>query len=239
MILGGVTLRSDNSIAEQEHVAYSYDCDTKQWHTLTLPSQSYPSRQAAACAVTSSGIAYIWGGKRADTEAPEKQQTPVDMYRFNSILSSNSSRVMATGLQPPFRYAHKQTMLRNHLIVVLGGFDGLTGNPVSMTDIWIFDTVTSVWASVKATLDSDNRPENRSSHSQTLMPDGVSILMQVSLVCEQIIIIKTNCGGYGGYDGYHVYNDVSVLDTRTWTWTVKNTNAAVQGRADHTGKEQG
>jgi hypothetical protein len=37
---------------------------------------------------------------------------------------------------------------------------------------------------------------------------------------------------YGGYDGYHVYNDVAVLDTRTWTWTVKNTNAAVQGRAD-------
>lgn len=37
---------------------------------------------------------------------------------------------------------------------------------------------------------------------------------------------------YGGYDGYHVYNDVAVLDTRTWTWTIKNTNAAVQGRAD-------
>jgi hypothetical protein len=37
---------------------------------------------------------------------------------------------------------------------------------------------------------------------------------------------------YGGYDGYYVYNDVAVLDTRTWTWTVKNTNAAVQGRAD-------
>lgn len=37
---------------------------------------------------------------------------------------------------------------------------------------------------------------------------------------------------YGGYDGYHVFNDVAVLDTRTWTWTIKNTNAAVQGRAD-------
>lgn len=37
---------------------------------------------------------------------------------------------------------------------------------------------------------------------------------------------------YGGYDGYHVYNDVAVLDTQTWTWTIKNTNAAVQGRAD-------
>lgn len=37
---------------------------------------------------------------------------------------------------------------------------------------------------------------------------------------------------YGGYDGYHVYNDVAVLDTRTWKWTVKNTNAALQGRAD-------
>lgn len=37
---------------------------------------------------------------------------------------------------------------------------------------------------------------------------------------------------YGGYDGYHVFNDVAVLDTKTWTWTVKNTNAAVQGRAD-------
>lgn len=37
---------------------------------------------------------------------------------------------------------------------------------------------------------------------------------------------------YGGYDGYHVFNDVAVLDTRTWKWTVKNTNAAVQGRAD-------
>ena len=50
---------------------------------------------------------------------------------------------------------------------------------------------------------------------------------------------KGNCidlmyhnNSYGGYDGYHVYNDVAVLDTRTWTWTIKNTNAAVQGRAD-------
>jgi hypothetical protein len=46
------------------------------------------------------------------------------------------------------------------------------------------------------------------------------------------LIIFFFSGRYGGYDGYHVYNDVAVLDTRTWRWTVKNTNAAVQGRAD-------
>ncbi|CAO3598164.1 unnamed protein product [Absidia cylindrospora] len=138
------------------------------------------------------------------------------MYQLDSIHPLNSTLVHSASPNPPLRYSHTQTLVKGHLIVILGGFDSLTGDAVSMKDIWIFDTLLLHWKQVVATLDSDNKPANRSSHSQVLMSDDTSILI------------------YGGYDGYHVFNDVAVLDTRTWTWMVKNTSAAVQGRADVT-----
>lgn len=62
-------------------------------------------------------------------------------------------------------------------IVVLGGFDGSTGDALSMADVWIFHTLENQWTRVTAQLDKESKPANRSSHSQALMPDGVSILM--------------------------------------------------------------
>ncbi|KAF7726859.1 hypothetical protein EC973_008366 [Apophysomyces ossiformis] len=212
-VVGGVTPNMDNGSVDEDWTAYSYDCDIGRWNTFSLPSKDSVDRQNAACAVTNNGIAYLWGGKRSNGTAT-KQQPSANMYRLDSRTPSNSTVLFSIATLPSMRYSHAQTMIQNHIVVVLGGFDGVTGDAVSMADVLTFDTMTLTWTHVDAKLDKNNKPANRSSHSQVLMSDGVSILI------------------YGGYDGYHVFNDVAVLDTRTWTWTVKNTNAALQGRAD-------
>jgi hypothetical protein len=99
------------------------------------------------------------------------------MYRFDSVYPSNSTVISSPLPNPPLRYSHTQTLVNKRWITILGGFDGLTGGPVSMEDIWTFDTISQYWAQVNATLDKENKPANRSSHSQVLMSDGVSILM--------------------------------------------------------------
>ncbi|KAI8143462.1 hypothetical protein BJV82DRAFT_514585 [Fennellomyces sp. T-0311] len=227
IVVGGVMPTTEKSNSDDEPTAYSYDCDIGRWNSFSLPSQNYLNRQGAASSVASTGIAHVWGGKRASvlgaspsTTASNtvKPQLPANIYRVDSLYPSNSSMAPTVSILPPLRYGHSQTLIADRTIVVLGGFDSLTGEAVSLADIWLYDIETYKWSHRLATLDKDSKPANRSSHSQVLMPDGVSILMQYNR--------------YGGYDGYHVYNDVAVLDTRTWTWTIKNTNAAVQGRAD-------
>ncbi|KAI8096489.1 uncharacterized protein BX664DRAFT_60249 [Halteromyces radiatus] len=214
IIVGG--LMPTNSTTDEADVAYSYDCDLGRWNTFSLPPKNYLNRQGAFATIVTDGVAYIWGGKRSRVQKFNNtvEQLPSSMYRLDSLYPANSTLLQSSSLSPPLRYSHTQTLVNQNVIVILGGFDGSTGSPISMQDIWTFNTLTHHWTQVMATLDKENKPANRSSHSEVLMSDGVSILI------------------YGGYDGYHVFNDVAVLDTRTWTWTVKNTNAAVQGRAD-------
>ncbi|GAN05824.1 hypothetical protein MAM1_0102d05300 [Mucor ambiguus] len=226
IVIGGVMPQTEKYTTDEEPTAYSYDCDLGRWNSFSLPSGNHLNRQGAASTTTEHGIAYIWGGKRAVTISPPpptatnsnitRPALSASMYRFDSTWPANSTVITPAGLSPPLRYAHTQTLISSHKIVVLGGFDSATGEPIPLSDVWVYDIKLSVWSQINAKLDVENKPGARSSHSQVLMLDGFSILV------------------YGGYDGYHVYNDVAVLDTRTWTWTVKNTNAAVQGRADHT-----
>lgn len=104
-----------------------------------------------------------------------------NMYRFDSVYPSNSSIIQVDPatpqIAPPLRYAHTQTLISDHRIVVLGGFDGATGDAVSLADVWVFDITSSKWSQINAKLDKENKPANRSSHSQVLMPDGYSILV--------------------------------------------------------------
>lgn len=103
---------------------------------------------------------------------------PASMYRFDSVYPANSTIIVSDQLlYPPLRYAHTQTLISEHRIVVLGGFDGATGDAVSLADVWVFDIITSKWSQINARLDKENKPANRSSHSQLLMPDGFSILV--------------------------------------------------------------
>ncbi|CAO3675657.1 unnamed protein product [Rhizopus stolonifer] len=208
IIMGGV-MPSPMAL-DEEPKAYSYDIDLGRWNSFTLPRGNRLNRQGAGC-TTTGHVSFIWGGKR--TLKSHAAPFPPNMYRFDTVHTENSSLISLNN-SPPSRYGHTQTLIEGDRIVILGGFDGQTGDAMSMGDIWVFDSLVFSWTHVSA--DQDEMPANRSSHSQVLMPDGYSILI------------------YGGYDGYHVFNDVAVLDTRTWKWTVKNTNAAVQGRADHT-----
>lgn len=100
------------------------------------------------------------------------------MYRFDSNFPANSSVVPIKGNRsPPVRYGHTQTLISDQRIVVLGGFDGATGDSISLSDVWVYDIHNSSWYQIQAKLDYENKPANRSSHSQVLMPDGFSILV--------------------------------------------------------------
>lgn len=90
---------------------------------------------------------------------------------------------------PPLRYGHTQTLINDKTIVILGGFDSLSGEAVSLADIWLYDIDTNQWSHLEAKLDKDNKPASRSSHSQVLMPDGISILMQVLISCNQDFLL--------------------------------------------------
>lgn len=101
-----------------------------------------------------------------------------NIYRFDSVYPANSTEILSEGkLSPPLRYGHTQTLLPDHRIVVLGGFDGATGDTIPLRDVWVFNINTSNWDQINAKLDHSNKPESRSSHSQVLMQDGHSILM--------------------------------------------------------------
>lgn len=103
------------------------------------------------------------------------------MYRFDSVYPANSTIVASDAqIYPPLRYAHTQTLISDHRIVVLGGFNSATGDAVSMADVWVFDIPSLTWSQINAKLDKDNKPGNRSSHSQVLMADGYSILVYVN-----------------------------------------------------------
>jgi hypothetical protein len=100
------------------------------------------------------------------------------VYRVNCRNPSDSAPVPANGTAiPSMRYSHSQTIVNDTIIIVLGGFDGISGTPTSLGDIWLFDISTSTWTNIQATLSSDGRPAARSSHSAVLMQDGKSIVM--------------------------------------------------------------
>lgn len=100
------------------------------------------------------------------------------MYCLNTVNPNESTVIPINGsVAPQLRYAHSQTLLDDNRIVVLGGFDGMSGTATSLADIWIYETDTNTWSNIPATLSSDGRPAARSSHSAVLMPDGVSIVM--------------------------------------------------------------
>ncbi|KAI8062636.1 hypothetical protein BC940DRAFT_322018 [Gongronella butleri] len=101
-----------------------------------------------------------------------------NLGRWNTVTLPRGNQLNRQGAactltQPGVAY----TLVGGNFIVLLGGFDGSTGDAISMADIWLFDTVSHGWSQVRANLDKEQKPANRSSHSQVLMPDGVSILM--------------------------------------------------------------
>ncbi|KAJ2957656.1 hypothetical protein NQZ79_g6625 [Umbelopsis isabellina] len=225
-VSGGITpaLAHDN-----DEPVYLYNVARRQWKTLDIPNKEMLHKQGAAVSVTSGGLAYLWGGKNTTGDiqllTAFKRQEPAPlpvgsnlMYCLNTLNPNESMVISLNGsMAPQLRYAHSQTLLDDNRIVVLGGFDGMSGTATSLADIWIYEIDTNTWSNIPATLSSDGRPAARSSHSAVLMPDGISIVI------------------YGGYDGYNVFNDVAVLNTTSWAWEVKSTTANVQGRADHTG----
>lgn len=121
-----------------------------------------------------------------------KQQLPANMYLVNSLYPSNSTMASTTTPMPPLRYGHTQTLINDKTIVILGGFDSLSGEAVSLADIWLYDIDTNEWSHLEAKLDKENKPASRSSHSQVLMPDGISILMQVPISYDQEIFIDSS-----------------------------------------------
>lgn len=109
---------------------------------------------------------------------------------------------------PPLRYGHTQTLINDKTIVILGGFDSLSGEAVSLADIWLYDIDTNEWSHLEAKLDKENKPASRSSHSQVLMPDGISILMQVPISYDKKTPLLT-----------HHHFDIAMVDMMDTMYT--------------------
>lgn len=59
IIVGGVRPAAASTDADDAAIAYSYDCDTGQWNSFSLPTGNFLNRQGAASSVTSHGIAHV------------------------------------------------------------------------------------------------------------------------------------------------------------------------------------
>ncbi|KAJ2484311.1 hypothetical protein EV174_002536 [Coemansia sp. RSA 2320] len=115
------------------------------------------------------------------------------------------------------RIGHTSNIVSNGKMVVLGGSDGTS--LVDMRTIYCYDAVTRQWTLQVAT---GNVPPSRRSHVSTVV-NGTLIVIH---------------GGVSADFG-KALNDVAVLDTDTWTWTMPVVDNAPAARYAHAASQAG
>lgn len=104
------------------------------------------------------------------------------------------SQVAAPDAQPPARNCHTMTLAPGGRLVVIGGYG--RGGQVTCAP-WVFDVDSMSWRQPSTT---GPTPIDRYAHAAAAVGDALYI--------------------FGGYGGGRWMNDVAVLNTKTWTWTL-------------------
>ncbi|CAG8599619.1 1277_t:CDS:2, partial [Acaulospora morrowiae] len=162
-----------------------------------------PNRRATTMIfVKSKGQMWIFGG-RQDIFMGLNITLFNDVILFNpKLLSWDFHEILPDGPKP--RGHHTATLLKNGIIVILGGVENQNETkPIDMNLIYLYDTNTNTWSSKQA---SGSLVESRSGHSAVLTGD------------DKIII-------YGGWKSWREnYTTptplLSILDTSTYTWSI-------------------
>ena len=143
-----------------------------------------------------------------------------DVYKgdFSSESEAFWTKIESTeeNDSPIGRWQHTSTYINNEEILVFGGF-GNSKSTSHLNDTWIFDIKTEKWKCVSLPRDKHFIPDPRGAHSASLLENKVYVF-----------------GGYGGY-GYsrRDFNDLNVLDIKSWTWTKVDTSSCPSPRSGH------
>ncbi|RUS24674.1 LOW QUALITY PROTEIN: hypothetical protein BC938DRAFT_473245 [Jimgerdemannia flammicorona] len=184
-----------------------YNVVNRTW-SRPITNPNTPKQRAGIVAAWTQGIAYIWGGKSNEYTGDNSTQEFDDIISFDMIkLLWNSLNV--TGSIPLYRSWYTATILSDGQIVIIGGYIRRQLNATSdlalMSDIPVFKILNICVSAIHQHYDMDI-PKR---HGQYTSPTSRAHC------CTDYISIIICCGS----DGLRYYNDVVVLNTRTWSWT--------------------
>jgi N-acetylneuraminic acid mutarotase len=146
---------------------------------------------------------YIFGGYGRDD-----CQTH-DIHVFDSVKQM-WSKPNVRGTPPTARDSHTCTTV-DHNLFVFGGTDGT--NPLK--DLHVLDTVTNTWSTPKVQGDA---PSAREGHSAALIGTNIYIF--------------GGCGKSSDDSEESYYNDLYILDTKTFTWAKAATSGTLPSPRD-------
>ncbi|KAL0096677.1 hypothetical protein J3Q64DRAFT_1708896 [Phycomyces blakesleeanus] len=197
---------SDDAQLEYNETIYSYiynfNSPNASWVRFPAPSNATGPmlRTDFSATLAPNGKIYIYGGTTLILDAS-----------YNDIWSFEPSTGVYTDLTTPdarYVFGHSAIALPDGRIVFL--FGGVSETNISETiavsskDITIFDTKTNSWSNITAT----GPPiSDRIAASAILAADKKSIIVYAGNNGKNLLTVQS-------------YNDVLVLDTTTWIWTI-------------------
>ncbi|KAL0087288.1 hypothetical protein J3Q64DRAFT_1475153 [Phycomyces blakesleeanus] len=209
-------------------IVCQYNTKTSNWKQISIPNAPLGRRNYGYEYIRSNGQTLFWGG---DSD-PITGLNETANYIWHKEVSMTSR--LSAWVNPNLPYTGlgrtnatlTQFLDTNSRIAIIGGaviddeskVDSVTNFPMAnMSDIILYDARTQNWDTAVAT---GQVPVGRKHHTATLLPDGNRILL------------------YGGElfndSGYFVLNDVAILDTTTWIWSIPNCTGTGLTRSNHT-----
>ncbi|KAI7868837.1 hypothetical protein BDF14DRAFT_1788236 [Spinellus fusiger] len=203
LLIGGMTASTAYKYLPMQMYQYSFrNTSWLPWQgntnlNTTLPTP--PNRMRFSATAGPNNKVYICGG------AINMNSILADMWVLDSLS-------MTFTPLPPLnapRYAHSASLLSNGKLVILGGIVITPTNETrlaSMNMISIYDTTSNTWA-----LQATNHDENglfaspRTMHTAVVTQD------------DKIILFGGDNGA--GQRTKQFLNSISILDTKTWTWS--------------------
>lgn len=180
----------------------------------STPDKSIPcARWGQSMALIDNSQLLIYGGEAVDSDG-KKLKTLSDLHIYDLSKQKWTKPINCEGM---LRAWHSVTFLPERQLLIAFGGESIQDKTQKMTimeSIMVLDTEIMLWypPSISGVV-----PSAASGHTATLLPDTNKLVV------------------FGGVKKNRWKNNISVLDTRCWSWKVlKVTGLIPQARSDHT-----
>ncbi|RHZ81919.1 hypothetical protein Glove_116g51 [Diversispora epigaea] len=224
-LIGGYRINITTNENDYSNLVYMYNYSTTRWTPLKVDNVT--PRQEIMGVINNEGTIYIFGGANVANYKEKAGTLYSDMQIFNVSTMFWSKLDIIYNLPSP-RNAYTANMLKNGIIVYLGGieFDKgtfknesefiLGASYSSMKTIRLFDTLKSEWVQMNVIGGDDISP--RIYHSSVLTTDGYIIILG------------------GGGNAQNTTPKLAILDTNKdiYEWTIPTSSNSSPGLFGHT-----
>ncbi|RHZ47254.1 hypothetical protein Glove_586g11 [Diversispora epigaea] len=197
-LIGGYRLNITTNEYENSNVVYMYNYSTIKWTTPEVDNAT--PRQEITGVTDNKGTVYIFGGNNMTNFTMGTLYNDMQIFNVSTMIWSKLS--INHNLPSP-SCAYTATILKNGIIVYLGGVENDKGNYISrsevtfssMKTIRLFDTLKTEWLQMNVTGGDDIAP--RVFHSSVLTTDGHIILFggvggKNTAIGPKLAILDTN-----------------------------------------------